>query len=348
MIDSINENLMLNKLTADFCRSGNQVNSLHESDSEILIFENGCENYLASTIDSISEEIKTGLYDSPYLTGWMSVMVNLSDLAAVGAEPIGILISEIFPDNLSEDFIREIQRGISDAVKKCGTFVLGGDTNSGDNLIITGCALGKCRKKYMTRIGCKTGEILYTTGKAGRGNAFALSKLFKKGNPDLNYFPEARIKEAMIIREYASCCMDSSDGLIFTLDQLIRLNNHGFEIEYECKEIIDSDSLEIASLYDIPEWLLLAGEHGDFELVFTIPAEKEKEFISSAEKIECHPLRLGRVIAEPQLKIFINKKLKTLNGEKIRNLEKKDINRYLQELSAYHEAIMQSESINGE
>ena len=59
---------------------------------------------LAITTDSIVEEIRLGLYDDPYLIGWMIVMVNLSDLAAVGADPLGILISEIFPNNLDDIF----------------------------------------------------------------------------------------------------------------------------------------------------------------------------------------------------------------------------------------------------
>lgn len=343
MIDRINENLLLHKLTGKFCHSDRQVNFLHESDSEIILFEDGSHNYLAATIDSISEEIKTGLYDSPYLIGWMSVMVNMSDLAAVGAEPIGILISEIFPDNLSENFIQELQRGISDAVNKCGTFVLGGDTNSGDNLIITGCALGKCRKNYNTRIGCKDRDILYTTGPAGRGNSFALSKLIRKGNLSLDYLPEARLQESMIIKNFASCCIDTSDGLISALDQLLRLNNLGFEIEYECEKIIDRDSVKIALQYNIPLWLLLAGEHGDFELVFTVPAENERAFLSAAEKIKWQPLRLGKVVKKPNLKILIDNKLKTLDGERIRNLAyyiKIDVSQYLQELMKYHQELM--------
>ena len=62
----------------------------------------------------------------------MSVIVNMSDLAAVGASPIGIVISQILSKDFSDDFLLKLQNGINDACKKCGTFVLGGDTNFGD------------------------------------------------------------------------------------------------------------------------------------------------------------------------------------------------------------------------
>ena len=328
-------------MTGGFCRSQKQINALHETDSEIVIFESGSQNYLACTIDSISEEIKKGLYRDPYLIGWMSVMVNLSDLAAVGAEPVGILISEIIPEYLSENFVMRIQLGISEAVKKTGTFVLGGDTNSGDDLIITGCAIGKCSNKYLKRTGCKSGEVLYTTAPAGRGNAFALDVLFRENIMKYKFLPEARLKEGLIIKDYATSCMDTSDGLISTLDQLIRLNNIGFELESECEKILEADSVNIASLNKIPNWLLLAGEHGDFELVFTIPNNREKEFLSVAEKNNWYPLKLGKVIETSQLKLLINGKLITVDGEKIRNLafDTKDIFKYLKGLLEYNEKL---------
>jgi thiamine-monophosphate kinase len=125
-LNEILENKVINNLISGFERSPNQLNKAHESDAEII--QLGILK-LAVTTDSISEEISTGLYDDPYLIGWMIVTVNMSDLAAVGATPIGILISEIIPKTFSEEKIKELQRGISDACKTYGTFILGGDTN---------------------------------------------------------------------------------------------------------------------------------------------------------------------------------------------------------------------------
>ena len=145
-LKDIIENKIINDLTKSFNRSPKQLNKVHETDAEIIELENSPYN-LAITIDTISEEIKTGLYSDPYQIGWMSVMVNMSDLAAVGASPLGIVISQIFPKKISGEEIKIIQDGINDACKKCETFVLGGDTNFGDELIISGCAVGTVEKE---------------------------------------------------------------------------------------------------------------------------------------------------------------------------------------------------------
>ena len=91
-LKDIIENKIINDLTKSFHRSPKQLNKVHETDAEIIRLENS-PNDLAITIDTISEEIKTGLYSDPYQIGWMSVMVNMSDLTAVGASTIGIVIS---------------------------------------------------------------------------------------------------------------------------------------------------------------------------------------------------------------------------------------------------------------
>lgn len=151
-LKDIIENKIINDLTKSFLRSPMQLNKVHETDAEIIELENSPFN-LAITIDTISEEIKTGLYSDPYQIGWMSVMVNMSDLAAVGASPLGIVISQILPKDISDDFLSKLQKGINDACIKCGTFVLGGDTNFGDELIISGCAIGTVEKgKYLKEL----------------------------------------------------------------------------------------------------------------------------------------------------------------------------------------------------
>ena len=105
-LDEILENKIINNLINGFERSPVQLNKPYESDSEIILLGN---IKLTVTTDSISEEISTGLYDDPYLIGWMIVTVNISDLAAVGAKPIGILISEIIPKDFSNEEIVQLQ-----------------------------------------------------------------------------------------------------------------------------------------------------------------------------------------------------------------------------------------------
>lgn len=319
MLNEITENYIINSLTRKFCRSPLQQNLIHESDAEILIFSENTGASLAVTIDTISEEISSGLYDDPYLIGWMLVMANFSDIAAAGAQPVGILISEVLPGHLDKSFIEKVQCGINDAVNKCRSFVLGGDTNSGEQLILTGCAIGKSvDNKYLKRIGCKPGDIIYSTGKAGRGNAFAISK-FIINQSDFNYYPAARLNESSVIKLFSDCCIDTSDGFLSSLDQLMRLNDCGLIID-EWISIVDEEAIEVARTANIPEWLLLAGQHGDFELLFTISPEKEKEFLFFAEKINWDPVKLGSVTSKPGVVLNIYNRDQIINTKELRNL----------------------------
>jgi thiamine-monophosphate kinase len=345
-LNEIIENKAINDLISGFERSPDQLNKPHESDAEIVQLGN---LKLAVTTDSISEEISTGLYDDPYLIGWMIVTVNISDLAAVGATPVGILISEIIPKDFSDDKLQKLQKGISDACKKYNTYVLGGDTNEGEKLVLTGTAIGIIKNENtLSRVGCNLGDILYSSGKLGIGNAYAISKLISKTNSS-NYKPVAQIKFCKIICNYASACMDTSDGLIATLDQLMRLNNAGFELTKNPEKIIDEDSLNFSNKLSVPFWLLFAGQHGEFELVFTIPQSSQKSFLEDAAKNGFEPVELGKVIREREIKMKLHDKLVSINSEFIRNLPLKtkgDVNHYLKLLLEYDSELKKSPNLN--
>jgi thiamine-monophosphate kinase len=339
MLNEIIENSIISRLASGFRRSPLQENQLHESDAEIVRIHESSSCSIAVTIDSISEEIESGLYDDPYHTGWMLVMVNFSDIAAVGAVPSGILISEILPPDLSSEYISQIQMGINEAVNACGTFVLGGDTNSGSRLILTGCALGSSPdNKFLKRTGCQIGDLLYSTGKAGRGNAYAITKLVSKNNGSIKYLPSARLKEALVIKEYAGCCIDTSDGFISAMDQLMRLNNCGITLIDNWSSLLDEKSICIMKNNNLPEWLLLAGQHGEFELLFTISPEKEADFLSSAHKISWLPLKIGEVTAESDIQMDLYGRNIRLDSKLLRNLPFSaagNITRYLESLIEY-------------
>jgi thiamine-monophosphate kinase len=321
MLDRIRENELINSLAKIFPRSPYQVNALHGSDSEIIRIPGASGQTLAATIDTIAEEIRTGLYTDPWLIGWMTVMVNMSDLAAVGASPIGILVSEIIPPDFSAESRERLQKGILDACTACGTFVLGGDTNAGSPLSTGGCGLGLLPEgSLLSRTECAKGDRLYTSGYLGDGNAFAASRLIAKTPLPYTYQPVARLREGSVVRHFASCCMDSSDGVLATLDQLMRLNGCGFSLGNVWEKALSPQSVRTSLELGIPPWLLLAGEHGEFELIFTIPPSREKAFLDEAANIGWAPLRLGDVIPTPEIRMFLYDYEFAIDTEEIRNL----------------------------
>ncbi len=347
-LNEILENEVINKLISGFERSPDQLNKPHESDAEIIQLNDNTK--IAITTDSISEEISTGLYNDPYLIGWMIVTVNMSDLAAVGATPIGILISEIIPETFSEEKIKELQRGISDACKTYNTFVLGGDTNEGEKIILTGTAIGIIKnEKPLSRLGCKPGNILYSSSKLGSGNAYAISKLISKANTFTDYKPVAQIKECELIFKFASSCMDTSDGLISTLDQLMRLNNVGFELREDWEKVIDEIALKYAENNHIPSWLLFAGQHGEFELIFAVPQNSNQDFLDECIKNGFDPVELGKVTQTKEIRMKLYDKLISINSGFIRNLPfetKGDVNHYLKLLLEYDSELQKTHELN--
>jgi thiamine-monophosphate kinase len=328
------ENIFIENLVAGLPRSPMQVNRLQQCDAELVRLTGDPDQILAITTDSLVEEIDTGLYESPWLIGWMIVMANLSDLAAVGASPLGIVISEVLPREFQD--VVELQRGIRDACIASEVCVLGGDTNFADRLIVTACAVGTVRgSAYLSRQGCVPGDVLYSSGPLGSGNAFALARFMKDFPPEGEYRPTARIREGKALIGVASACMDTSDGLFATLDQLTRVNHVGFELDAGWESALDPGAKAMADGAGIPPWLMLAGEHGEFELVFTVPQERESALLEKGLSLNRKFYRLGKVTETPVVTLPVYGAIAEIDTGRIRNLPGEtggNVERYLHEL----------------
>ncbi len=298
-MDDILENVAIDAWVKAFSRAPGQVNAPHESDAELIELPGDPGNLLAITIDTVAEEILTGLYQEPYTMGWVSVMASLSDLAAVGADPLGMVVSVSAPPGKDSGFAESAGRGMEDACRSLGVFILGGDSNLTPEVSLTGCSIGIVPKNTMlTRRGTQPGDAVFVTGPAGAGNALGLVRL--SGLPD-EYFPEtayrpsARLAAGKALRGHATAAMDTSDGVLTTLDQLMRLNGHGFEVDCDWPAILSEDVLALCDRTDTPYWMMLAGPHGEFELIFTVPATEAGALSEKSGDLEPTPIRIGTV-----------------------------------------------------
>ena len=338
MMDKIFENREIDKIARNFLKAPHKIGKIHEADAEIIDLGKGSENYLAITTDALVEEVKSGLYENPHFIGWMLAMVNFSDLAAVGADPLGLLLSISYPQYGNEKFITKFARGVSDACQALQTFVLGGDTNQGEDLLLSGCAVGLVPKQSaMTRMGAKANDRLYISYPAGVGNVFAFLKLSRMNFllPGSFYKPFARIKEGRVIRNYANCCMDTSDGVLHTVDTLMRLNGLQFVLYDNWERIVHPMASRITRLKKIPPWLVLAGIHGEYELIFTVSPQEEKEFLEAAKSIGWTPIQIGEVNEGVGVCVKNSESFAHLDTEAIRNLSEQagsDPQAYVKEL----------------
>ena len=260
-------------------RHPKQPFALNEADAEIVALDDG--RFLATTTDGISEELAIGLYRDPHTMGWMAAQASLSDLAAVGAVPTGLLFSAHWAPGATVGFKREVARGFTEAAASAGTFLLGGDTGSAAATVLHGVGVGFCERRPPGRAGMKPGDLLCVTGKTGGGPALAFSLLLGEKPSDgafaeALYRPRARLEEGRVLAGFATAMMDTSDGLLSTIDTLKTLSGVGVELEWNT-DSLDARAVEYCGARGIPHWLLWVGEHGDFELVCAVPPSKFAE-----------------------------------------------------------------------
>ncbi len=334
-LSMILENRRLDRWGELLARSPAQLNGLQEADAELVPLPGG-QQLLAVTIDTVAEELALGLYRDPETVGWVAAVASLSDLAAVGAEPIGLVVSVTLPREDASAFQEGVGRGLSAACRAANTFVLGGDTNEADAPSVTVCAIGTVpRDRVVRRVGARPGDLVYATGPLGAGAACAARAVL--GLPDAVYAeslyrPQPRLIEGRFVGRFATCAMDTSDGLVATLDQLARLNHVGFDLDAAAPmDLLEPGARRVCQTLRLSPLAALAAHHGEFEIVFTVPPAEQARFEKTAAAACLSPLRLGRVAVEPGLRIGG----RTLDGARIRNLSEMaggDPSRYLSEL----------------
>lgn len=215
---------------------------------------------------------------SPRALGHRVVAVNLSDLAAMGAEPAWISIA-VTLEQIEESWIREFTDGIFEICEYYNVQVIGGDTTQGP-LSITITAQGIVPKdKAITRSGAKPGDWIYVTGTLGDAG-LAIEAIRDNHVLPIKYqahlknrleYPTPRVAIAQALREIASSAIDISDGLLADLGHIFERSNVGAQINVEQIPLSDAlkGSVDESRYYD---FALAAGD--DYELLFTVGEDR--------------------------------------------------------------------------
>lgn len=238
--------------------------SITPDDTAITAFNN---TNLISTCDMLIQSRHFPENMSYYDMGFKAVTVNVSDLAAMGAEPLGFLLAIALPKDLDIESFKEILEGVLKACDYYEIPLIGGDTNESSEIIITGTALGLTDKPIMKDTYQK-GDLIAVTGDIGLA---ALG--FELGDLDNIYSkhalkPKAKIKEGIILKDFATSATDITDGLASELYE-IKKDDYGFMIYEEMLDISDEYKRLAYDLnMDYLDLILHVGE--DFELLFTI------------------------------------------------------------------------------
>ena len=209
-----------------------------------------------------------------YQLGYKSAMVNLSDIAASGAEPKYMTVGLSLPKTIDNNFVKDFYLGLKDACKNVE--IVGGDITSSDKIFISICAIGTTKnRKISSRSNAKIGYKIIISGEHG-SSAAGLREILN-GEKD-GYFinshlkPEAQIEFSKAIatkikNDYAM--MDTSDGLMDALLQIAHASNVCLEIK--TNNIPYDKNLE--KYTDFKDLILYGGE--DYHLVACVPNDFE-------------------------------------------------------------------------
>ena len=206
--------------------------------------------------------------------GWYSAAVSFSDLAAMGARPIGFLASLGLPGDLDAQMAYDIMSGIDQCAEFCDTFVVGGDTKPGPG-IVAGTALGRMEgRKPMLRSGAKAGDLLAVTGPLGAPAAALLAMDHGLEAPDAMSclcLPVPKVEEGIALASSGrvTACMDLSDSLGTALNTLCEASHVSIEV-YPDFVPLGPDVERVAELTGTPTDDLVFGCGGEYELLFTV------------------------------------------------------------------------------
>ena len=280
IISLITEMLEAESKTGSICRT-----VLGPGNDDCAVIDMCDSGLLVATTDMLHRKADFPLGMTPYQIGWMSIAVNLSDIAAMGARPVGIMTALGLPSGLEVDFVKELVKGMSDCACRYGTKIIGGDVDRHDELTIVGSALGMVDAGQLAmRKGARPGDLVCVTGQLGTAGA-ALEALQQGRGVDSEvlekfYMPVPRIAEGMALA--GSGCltsmMDISDGLALSLHDLAAASGVGFHIKggdipvhrsvrdmAPVRDMVVNDKVVDDKVF---EWSVYTG--GDFELLFTL------------------------------------------------------------------------------
>ncbi|WP_371377796.1 thiamine-phosphate kinase [Thalassotalea aquiviva] len=231
---------------------------------------------IAVTTDTLVSGVHFPVDTPPRAIGHKSVAVNLSDLAAMGAEPCWISIAITLPE-VDHTWLQEFTAGVFELTQYYNVQLIGGDTTQGP-LSITITAQGTVPKdRVLRRDGAKNGDYIFVTGTLGdAGLALAaINKQISLSNDDFAVVkkqldcPNPQVLTAQLIREFATSAIDVSDGLLADLKHLCSASKLG--VDLKCEDIPISAILKNnLSEQDAIKLALTSGD--DYQLIFTVPA----------------------------------------------------------------------------
>ncbi len=276
-------------------------------DCALLAVPDGHE--LAITTDTMVESVHFFADCDPYDLGFKLLAVNLSDLAAMGAKPLAVMLALTLPkvDGL---WLTAFAEGFFALAERYQIDLIGGDTTSGP-LSLTVQAFGLVPKgQALRRSSAKPGDIICVSGllgEAGLGLKIKQGYGCKQPENALKRFnrPEPRIETGLALLGIANACIDISDGLCGDLGHILQQSGVGARLDWEAIPLSD----EILTYIGLTgEWLMPLTAGDDYELCFTVTPDK-------LSKLSIPYFKIGVIESEMGLRLNKNGNIQTLESK---------------------------------
>lgn len=296
-------------------RYGGDTNSDFGDDCVVLHLDKT--DSLVFTIDPCPNPMAWHLgFKDYYYLGWLLATINLSDIAAMGAKPLGLVTSLILPNETTEeDFIRLLD-GLDDAANQAGTRVLGGNIKEANYISCEAAAIGKAKtSRLIRRVGALPRDLVVIIGDLGLFWAGVLCKKRSMGLPnhELDHLlrnvlkPRAKVAEGQIIAKLRllSSGLDNSDGLYPSLKELAVRNCVNIIVDFSQAEW-DPLVSKVASMLNVQAERLALG-WGDWQLVGTVRPAKAAAIKDALGRVGTPVHIIGHVESgDGKVKLLIN------------------------------------------
>lgn len=265
--------------------------------------------------DLVAEGIHFFADDPPRSIAVKALRVNLSDLAAKGAVPVGYLLSLALKPDWTEDWIAGFASGLAADQERYDVTLFGGDTSrASGGTVVSIAAIGRIPVgRIVRRNGARPGDIVFVSGTIGDA---ALGLRIRLGTLDAmpaggaadhlldRYLhPQPRIALAPVIRDFAQASMDVSDGLVGDLGHICRQSGVAAEVDAGAVPLSAGARALVAADPTALATALTGGD--DYEILSTVAEEKAAAFAAAAAAAGVPVTRIGRIVTgAPQVTVL--------------------------------------------
>jgi thiamine-monophosphate kinase len=262
---------------------------------------------LVLTTDAVAEGVHFLPRDRPQDIAWKALAVNVSDLAAKGAKPVGYLLSLSLPGLPDRGWLEPFTEGLKGAQDAFGIALFGGDTDRRSNapLSVTIMAFGTVPSGRMVRRGtAQAGDLLYVSGTLGdaalglqlrSGRVRQQERMAEQEWLEGRYLrpqPRTALRDALL--SYAHAAMDISDGLAKDLDRLARASGLGAEIDADQVPVSKAAGMVLSQDSELRIIALTGGD--DYEILAAVPPSDAGTFEAAAVSAGVPVAPIGRLV----------------------------------------------------